>query len=80
MNGIVEMDLHGLTVLEAEQKIDRLLLQDTRFVYHIRLIHGYQRGTSIREMIWHVYKGHPKVLRVIASDNPGCSILVLREL
>jgi len=48
-------------------------------VYRIRVIHGYTRGTALRDFIRSRYRHHPKVLRVEAGLNPGATDLVLRE-
>ena len=49
-------------------------------VYQIRLIHGYHRGTNLRGMIQDEYRWHEKVLRIMPGDNPGITVLVLKEL
>ena len=48
--------------------------------YQIQLIHGYNRGTSLRSMIYDEYRYEPKVKRIIPGDNPGITVLVMREL
>ena len=48
--------------------------------YQIQLIHGYNRGTSLRNMIYDEYRYETKVKRVIPGDNPGITVLVLKEL
>ena len=48
--------------------------------YQLRLIHGYNRGTSLRSMIYDEYRYEKKVKRIIPGDNPGITILVLKEL
>ena len=48
--------------------------------YHLQLIHGYNRGTSLRSMIYDWYKYEPKVKRIMPGDNPGITVLVLKEL
>jgi hypothetical protein len=41
---------------------------------------GYNRGTSLRSMIYDWYRYEPKVKRIIPGDNPGITVLVLKEL
>jgi len=65
---------------EAEKRIDSALASAGPETYQIQLIHGYNRGTSLRSMIYDLYRQDPKVKRVIPGDNPGVSILVLKEL
>ncbi|MBE6019711.1 MAG: hypothetical protein E7230_05210 [Clostridiales bacterium] len=65
---------------EAIKIIDKALKQADDSTYQIKLIHGYNRGTSLKDMIIDEYKYHPKVLRIQPGDNLGTTILVLREL
>ena len=65
---------------EAEKRIDSALASAGPETYQIQLIHGYNRGTSLRSMNYDLYRQDPKVKRVIPGDNPGVSILVLKEL
>ena len=77
---IIEIDLHGLFQDEAIKVIDKALKNADDSTYQIKLIHGYNRGTSLKNMIIDEYKYHLKVLRVQPGDNLGTTILVLREL
>ena len=77
---IITIDLHGLFRDEAIKVIDKALKQADDSTYQIKLIHGYNRGTSLKDMIIDEYKYHPKVLRIKPGDNLGTTILVLREL
>lgn len=76
----VTLDLHGLRQEEAIRTINRALSAAGPGVYQLRLIHGYHRGTSLRGMIQDEYRYHEKVLRVMPGDNPGITVLVLKEL
>ena len=76
----VKVDLHGLRQGEAIRVINRALASAGPATYHLQLIHGYHRGTSLRSMIQDEYRWHEKVLRVMPGDNPGITILVLKEL
>lgn len=78
---IVEIDLHGLLKKAAKDKIDITLKKVGPSVYRIRLIHGYNNGTSIRSMIRREYSHgeNEKVLRVEMGENEGITYLVLRE-
>ena len=79
-NPIITIDLHGLFREEAMKKIDKALKTADSGTYQIKLIHGYNRGTSLKSMIVEEYRYHPKVLRVKPGDHLGTTILVLREL
>ena len=76
----VRIDLHGLTQDEAIKIIDRALDVSDSGTYQLQLIHGYNRGTNLRSMIYDWYCYEPKVRRIIPGDNPGITVLVLREL
>ncbi len=76
----VKVDLHGLTKEEAVKMIDRAIATAGPSTYQLQLIHGYHRGTNLRSMIQEEYRWHPKIIRIIPGDNPGITVLVLREL
>ncbi len=76
----VKVDLHGLTEEEAIRTIDAALKRADPSVYQLQLIHGFNRGTRLRTMIYDWYKYEPKVKRIVPGDNPGITILVLKEL
>jgi len=76
--GIAEIDVHGMTRIQARAAIDSALKR-ARGAYRLRVIHGYNSGVSLRDMIRSEYKKHPKVLRVEIGLNAGITELVLRE-
>ena len=77
---IIDIDLHGMYRDEAIKVIDKALKSADSGTYQIRLVHGYNHGTSLKNMIIDEYRYHPKVLRVKPGDNLGTTVLVLREL
>ena len=79
-SAFVKIDLHGMTQEEAIRVIDKAIAQAGPTTYQLQLIHGYHRGTNLRTMIYDWYRYEPKVKRIIPGDNPGITILVLREL
>ena len=76
----VKIDLHGMTQDQAVRAIDKAIASAGPSVYHLQLIHGSHRGTSLRTMIHDWYQNDPKVKRIMPGDNPGITILVLKEL
>ena len=76
----MKLDLHGMRQEEAVSAIDRALSSAGPGTYQLQLIHGYNRGTSLRSMIRDWYQYDPKVKRIIPGDNPGITVLVLKEL
>ena len=79
-SAFVKIDLHGLTQEEAIRVIDKAIAQAGPTTYQLQLIHGYHRGTNLRTMIYDWYRYESKVKRIIPGDNPGITVLVLREL
>ena len=79
-SGIMELNVHGMTVTQAAVAIDAKLRRANPSLYRIRVIHGYNSGTAIRDFIRKTYAKHPKVRRVELGLNPGITDLVLREL
>ena len=76
----VKVDLHGLRQEEAMKVIDQAIAKADHTTYQIHLIHGFNRGTNLRTMIYDWYRYEPKVKRITPGDNPGITILVLKEL
>lgn len=80
LSGIERIDVHGCTQVQAQTVIDSKLRRATGATYRLRIVHGYSRGTALRDMIRKNYAKHPKVIRVELGLNPGETDLVLREL
>ena len=76
LGGIVEIDLHGKNVYQARLTIDAALRRARNGTYRLRIIHGYQGGTALRDMVRQEYAG--RVARVVILDQ-GHTDLVLRE-
>ncbi len=77
--GIIEIDLHGARLDEARDRIDEALRNADMSVYRLRVIHGFNNGTAIRDMILSEYRWHMKVMRIVSGANRGQTELVLRE-
>ena len=75
----IELDLHGARTDEAQKLIDETLQNSDASVYRLRIIHGFHRGTAIRDMILTEYRWHERVVRIEAGDNRGQTDLILRE-
>lgn len=80
MSAFVKINLHGLHREEAIRAIDKAIRDADSTVYQIHLIHGFNRGTSLRNMIYDEYRYESKVKRIIPGENQGITILVMREL
>lgn len=80
-SAFVEVDLHGYTADQAAVKLDSVLQKvNTNSTYQVRVIHGFHGGTAIRDMVSRRYRSHPKVKRIIPGENPGITVLVIKEL
>lgn len=77
--GVVELDLHGMTQIQAKAAVDAALRRAGGSVYRLRVVHGYRGGTQLRDMLRREYGKHPKVKRLELGLNPGATDLVLRE-
>ncbi len=80
MKPFLDVDVHGMTRDEARAKIKSTLELVDNSTYQIRVIHGFNRGTSLKQMVISSFKGHSLVKRVMPGENQGITILVLREL
>lgn len=76
--GIVEIDLHGKNKYQARVAIDAALRR-SKGVYRIRLIHGFNKGTELRDMILEEYDTRPNIIR-LERTGEGSTELVLREM
>ena len=77
---IMKLDLHGMYQDEAIAAIERALKIADSSTYQIQLIHGYNRGTNLKDMIMAEYRHDRRIKRVKPGDNLGVTVLVLREL
>ena len=48
--GIIELDVHSMTVYQARTAIDAKLRRSAG-AYRLRVIHGYHGGTALREYV-----------------------------
>ena len=76
---VIQLDIHGMNRYQAKVAIDAALRR-SKGVYRIRVIHGGNHNTVLRDMIAEEYAAHPLVLRIERGANGGQSDLVLREL
>ncbi len=79
MEAIVEIDLHGKNTYQARIAIDAALRRIRPGTMRIRLIHGFNSGTALRDMIRAEYADHPKIRRMETRLGDGVTDLVLRE-
>lgn len=75
---IREIDLHGKNVYQARQVIEASL-RKTWGLYRIRLIHGYNQGSRLRDFIQEEYSHDPRLLG-LKQVSPGVTDLIIKEL
>lgn len=75
----MELDLHGKNLFQARVALRSALARAGSADYRLCVIHGYRGGSVIKDMVMEEAKGHPKVIRLETGQNPGQTILVLRE-
>ena len=80
MSAFVKIDLHGLRQDEAIKVINKAIAAADSTTYQIQLIHGYNRGTSLRSMNYEAYRYDPKVKRIMPGANTGITVLEIRGL
>ena len=76
---VIELDLHGRNVYQAQIAVDAALRRASAATYRIRIVHGWNAGTALRDFVREEYARHPKVRRVAQGTNPGVTELILRE-
>lgn len=76
MEGVVTIDLHGKNAYQARVTIDAALRRARAGTYRLRIIHGCNGGTALRDLVRQEYKG--RCLRTVAISE-GVTELVLRE-
>ena len=73
---IVTADLHGVYQRDARDILAGWLNNAPANVTELRVIHGYQHGTTLRDMIRNEFS-HPRVKSILPSLNPGETRLIL---
>lgn len=75
---IVTADLHGVYQRDARDILAGWLNNAPANVTELRVIHGYQHGTTLRDMIRKEFS-HPRVKSILPSLNPGETRLILEK-
>ncbi len=73
-----EIDVHGMSVLEAKKVIEKMLASLPKEVKELRVIHGYSSGNEIKKMVQD--RNSLRSKRIMArkyTKNPGETILLL---
>jgi DNA-nicking Smr family endonuclease len=73
----LEVDIHGLTAQDAKYRLEHLLTHAGPEIKEIRVIHGYNTGQVLRDMV-RVRLKHPRIASKLVTLNPGETRLLLR--
>jgi len=73
----IEVDIHGLTAREAKRGLEQLLSHADKDITEIRVIHGYNGGQVLRDMVRKELK-HPRISAKLISLNPGETRILLK--
>ena len=76
MNKKITIDIHGMTVLEAKLKLERLIAEVSAEITEILVIHGYGNQGLLCNMVRKTLKSK-KIKQKILSLNPGETTLIL---
>ncbi len=71
------VDLHGLTVEEAELRLIDVLEALPKAVRAVEVTHGYSRGTALKRMVKQDFY-HWRVADKRVDLNPGVTWLILK--
>lgn len=72
----LEVDIHGLTVMEAKRELERLINTADKNVTEITVIHGYTGGKALQNLVRNELR-HRRIKRRILSMNQGITSLVI---
>ncbi len=75
-DAILEVDLHGLTTEDAKCRLEHLLSCAGPEIREVRVIHGYNSGQALRNMV-RVRLKHPRIASKLITLNPGETRLLL---
>lgn len=79
-DAFVKIDLHGMRREEAVEAVESALASAGPNIYQIQIVHGFNRGTSLKGMIYDEFRSDKRVKRIMPGENQGVTVLVLKEL
>lgn len=74
---VMQVDLHGTSARQAEDLIKGWLNHAPAGVKELRVIHGCNRGTILKDMVRNQLS-HPKIQAKLPALNPGETRLILK--
>lgn len=72
------MNIHGMTAEEAKRGLEQLLNRADAKITEIRVIHGYNSGQALRDMVRLRLK-HPRIAAKLVCLIPGETRILLKE-
>ena len=75
---VMEVDIHGLMASDAKARLEHLLSNAGPQVEEVVVIHGYSRGTVLRDMVRNQLK-HPRIQSKRLSLNQGQTRILLKK-
>lgn len=76
---IVTIDVHGMGVFDARRAINNIIAM-MRVAFRLCIIHGYQHGTKIKEMLYQSFANGRVTNIHCDGSNPGLSICSVSAL
>ena len=73
----LEVDIHGMTVMEAKKELTSLISKCDKATKEIDVIHGYQGGQALLNLV-RKDLSHPRLVKRILSLNRGVTTLVIK--
>lgn len=70
----VIVDMHQLGAGQAKKLLNNLIVM-LRGEFELKVIHGYNHGTVIKEIIWNEYQNHKIKTRKADKNNQGVTYL-----
>lgn len=72
-----EIDLHGMSVIEARRYLKTTLNSLPKHITTLRVIHGCNQGSELMKMVQKEF-GHKRIERKILELNRGVTTFLLR--
>lgn len=70
----ITVDLHGMAVRDAQRLIKNLVVVN-RDTCTLGIVHGYNHGTALKNMIWNDFTSPRIMAKRTATGNPGKTFL-----
>lgn len=73
----LRVDLHGMRVEQARFRLETLIGSCGENVREIVVIHGFNAGTALRDMVRSI--DSPRIKSVVPAYNEGQTVITLRK-